>query len=55
MSWTKAAFTECTLRSLKYYSKLHGRLWIQAHSQNVSFRYNPELYTKNLSMNLIAK
>ena len=42
MSETKAAFAERTIRSLKniLYRYIHGRQWIQVHSQIDSIRYN---------------
>ena len=49
MSETKAAFAERTIRSLKKYTlPLHGRQWIQLHSQIDSIRYNTELSKKLL-------
>ena len=50
MSGTKAAFAERTIRSLqkKYTSPLHGRQWIQVHSQIGSIRYNSNFSKKLL-------
>ena len=44
----KTAFAECTIRFLKQILPLHGRLWIQVHSQIVLIRHNPEIQKKNV-------
>ena len=45
MSETEAAFAERTSKTIfeNFTITLHGRIWIQVHSQIVAFRYNTEL------------